>query len=44
MILNGQIHAESIVTPVQKFNDDLLNQYDLVMQHPEVHIKLGVEY
>lgn len=44
MILNGQIHAESVVTPVLKFDDDLLNQYDLVMQHPEVHLKLGVEY
>jgi threonine dehydrogenase-like Zn-dependent dehydrogenase len=44
MILEGLIDAESIVTPVLKFNDNLRAEYDRVMASPEINIKLGVEY
>ena len=44
MILKGLIDAESIITPVLKFNDNLLTEYDQIAASPEKNIKLGVEY
>jgi threonine dehydrogenase-like Zn-dependent dehydrogenase len=44
MILKGLIDAESIVTPVLKFSDNLATEYDQIAASPEKNIKLGVEY
>jgi threonine dehydrogenase-like Zn-dependent dehydrogenase len=44
MILNGQINADLIVTPVLKFNDHLAAEYDQVTANAEKSIKFGVEY
>ncbi len=44
MILKGLIDGESIVTPVLKFNDGLVGEYDRIMADPAKNIKLGVEY
>jgi len=44
MILKGLIDAESIVTPVLKFSNNLLDEYDQIAASPEKNIKLGVEY
>ena len=44
MILKGLIDADSIVTPVVKFDDALAGQYDQIMAAPDKNIKFGVEY
>ena len=44
MILDGLINAESIVTPVLKFTDNLVVEYDQVCSKPDKNIKFGVEY
>jgi hypothetical protein len=44
MILNGQLEAENLVTPVLKFNDNLAAEYDKITASPASSIKLGVEY
>jgi threonine dehydrogenase-like Zn-dependent dehydrogenase len=44
MLLNDLIDAESIVTPVLKFRDSLVAEYDQIASNPEKNIKLGVEY
>ena len=44
MILKGLIAADSIVTPVVKFDDALAGQYDQLIAGPEISIKFGVEY
>jgi threonine dehydrogenase-like Zn-dependent dehydrogenase len=44
MILKGLITADSIVTPVVKFDDALAGQYDQLIAGPELSIKFGVEY
>jgi hypothetical protein len=44
MILDGLIDAESIITPILKFSDRLVAEYDQISSTPEKNIKLGVEY
>jgi NADPH:quinone reductase-like Zn-dependent oxidoreductase len=44
MILKGLIDAESIVTPVLQFNDELIDKYDRITTSPEENIKLGIVY
>ncbi|MCE0498612.1 MAG: zinc-binding alcohol dehydrogenase [Methylacidiphilales bacterium] len=44
MIMDGHIKAESIVTPVLKFTDNLVAEYKQVFSTPDKSIKLGVEY
>ena len=44
MILDHQIDAEAIVTPVLKFGDELAAGYGEISSAPEKNIKLGVEY
>jgi threonine dehydrogenase-like Zn-dependent dehydrogenase len=44
MILEGLINAEPIITPILKFNDGLIAEYDQISSTPEKNIKLGVEY
>ena len=44
LINRGLIDAELIVTPVLKFGDNLVTEYDQISTNPEKNIKLGVEY
>ena len=44
MIVEGLIDGDLIVTPVIKFGDNLVTEYDRVSAIPEKTIKLGVEY
>ncbi|MCE0483884.1 MAG: zinc-binding alcohol dehydrogenase [Methylacidiphilales bacterium] len=40
----GLINAEPVITPVLKFSDKLISEYDQISNNPEKNIKLGVEY
>lgn len=44
MIMDGLINAREIVTPVLKFSDNLVTEYNQVSSAPDKNIKLGVEY
>jgi len=44
LIVEGLLQAESIVTPVLKFNDQLVKEYNDASATPEKSIKLGVKY
>jgi threonine dehydrogenase-like Zn-dependent dehydrogenase len=44
MILDGLIDGESVVGPIKSFSDDLADEYQQVMAHPEWGAKMGIEY
>ncbi len=44
MIVDGLLNARDIVTPVLKFSDNLITEYDHVCSNPTQNIKLGIEY
>ena len=44
LINRGLIDAELIITPILKFGDNLVTEYDQISTDPEKNIKLGVEY
>ena len=44
LINRGRIDAELIITPVLKFGDNLVTEYDQISTNPEKNIKLGIEY
>lgn len=44
MVLKGQLNADSIVTPVLKFSDALVADYDTLISSSDKSIKFGVEY
>jgi threonine dehydrogenase-like Zn-dependent dehydrogenase len=44
MILEGKINGEVIVTPVIKFTDNMVADYERIMADKDHAIKMGVEY
>lgn len=44
LILEGKINGEAIVTPVIKFSDNMVADYERIMADKDHSIKMGVEY